>query len=81
MRIDALDHFAVELEHKAQDAVGRGMLRPEIDLKIAERAFGHQSAPASACARFALSATRALNLSHFTTKRSCSPPPILSMPS
>ncbi len=35
MRIDALDHFAVELEHEPQHAVRRRMLRPEIDGEIA----------------------------------------------
>ena len=35
MRIDALDNFAVEFEHEAQHAVGRRMLRPEIDGEIA----------------------------------------------
>src|SRR5579885_125935 len=80
MRIDALHHLAVELEYEAQHTVRRRMLRPEIDLEIAERAsFSHHAAPANAFAR--LSATRLLNLSHFTTKRSCSPPPIFSTPS
>ena len=37
MRIDALDHFAVELQHEAQHAVRRRMLRPEIDGEIAHR--------------------------------------------
>ena len=31
MRIDSLDHLAVEFEHEAQHAVGGGMLGPEID--------------------------------------------------
>ena len=35
MRIDALDHLAVELEHEAQHAVRRRMLRPEIDGELA----------------------------------------------
>jgi len=30
MRIGALDHLAVELEHEAQNAVGRRMLRTKI---------------------------------------------------
>ena len=33
MRIDALDDFAVEFEHKAQHAVGRRMLRAKVDRK------------------------------------------------
>jgi hypothetical protein len=43
MRIDALHNLAIELEHKAQYAVRRRMLRPEIDGKIANRSFGHTS--------------------------------------
>ena len=35
MRIDALDDLAVEFEHEAQDAVGCGMLRPEVDREAA----------------------------------------------
>ncbi|MEZ5891773.1 MAG: hypothetical protein R3C58_01295 [Parvularculaceae bacterium] len=34
MRIDALDDFAVKLEHKTQNAVRRRVLRPEIDGEI-----------------------------------------------
>ena len=41
MRIDALDDLAVELQHQAQHAVRRRMLRPEIDGEVAERGFGH----------------------------------------
>jgi len=36
MRIDALDDFAIELQHQAQNAVRRRMLRPKVDRKIAE---------------------------------------------
>ena len=51
MRIDALDHLAVELEHQAQHAVRRRMLRPEIDGEVAQRGFGHRArAYACACA-------------------------------
>ena len=39
MRIDALDHLAVELQHQAQHAMRRRMLRPEIDGEVAERGF------------------------------------------
>ena len=35
MRIDALDHLAVELEHESEHAVGRRMLRAEIDGELA----------------------------------------------
>ena len=35
MRIDALDDLAVELQHQAQHAVRRRMLRPEVDGEVA----------------------------------------------
>jgi hypothetical protein len=41
MRIDALDHLAIELQHEAQHAVRRRMLRAEIDREVAEIAFAH----------------------------------------
>ena len=41
MRIDALDHFAVEFEHQPEHAVRGRMLRPEIDREIAKVVFGH----------------------------------------
>ena len=41
MRINAVDHLAVEFEHKAQHAVRRGVLRPEIDVEVADGRFGH----------------------------------------
>jgi hypothetical protein len=41
MRIDALHNLAIELEHKAQYAVRRRMLGPEIDGEIAQSRFGH----------------------------------------
>src|SRR6516165_10572543 len=78
MRIDPLDHFAVELKHKPQHAMGRRMLRPEIDREIARQRLGHH---ASSAIFATLAASRALNLSHFTTKRSCRPSPIRSIPS
>ena len=36
MRIDAVDDLAVELQHEAQHAVRRRMLRPEIDVEVAD---------------------------------------------
>ncbi len=39
MRIGALDHLAVELEHEAQHAVGRRMLRTEVHGVVAN--FSH----------------------------------------
>src|SRR5690349_17812942 len=75
MRIDALDNLAVELEDKPQHAMRGRMLRAEIDGEIAWR-FGHQAMTFSA-----FCATRALNLSHATTARSCRPSPIRSTPS
>ena len=41
MRIDALDHLAVQLQHEAQHAVRRRMLRPEIDGEVAHRGSVH----------------------------------------
>ena len=41
MRIDALDDFAVELEHQAQHAVRRRVLRPEIDVEISNVMLVH----------------------------------------
>ena len=35
MRVDALDHLAVKLEHEAQHAMRRRMLRPEVDREVA----------------------------------------------
>src|SRR5580698_4883558 len=80
MRIDTLDDFTVELQHQAQHAVSCRMLRPEVDCEIALRSggFSHHATFASFAA---LSARRALNLSHIITKRSCRPSPIRSMPS
>src|SRR5262249_52817417 len=62
MRIDALDHLAVELQHQAQHAVRRRVLRPEINGEIAQLAFGHPYSPlAIRCPpsiRYSLLATR-----------------------
>ena len=41
MRIDALDDLAVELQHQAQHAVRRRVLRPEIDVEGADVGLGH----------------------------------------
>jgi hypothetical protein len=41
VRIDARNDLAVELEHKAQNAVGRRVLGPEVDGEIADSSFGH----------------------------------------
>ena len=43
MRIDALDHFAIELEHEAQHAMRRRMLRPKVDVEITNFGFGHSN--------------------------------------
>ena len=45
MRIDALDDFAVELQHQTQHAVRRRMLRSEVDGEIAEVLVGHWRHP------------------------------------
>ena len=39
MRIDAVDHLAVQFQHQTQHAMRRRMLRPEIDVEVADRAF------------------------------------------
>src|ERR1700751_2547921 len=78
MRIDPLNHFAVELQNQTQNAVRRRMLGPEIDREIARRRLCHHATSAN-LAIFA--ASRALNLSHMTTKRSWRPSPIRSRPS
>ena len=36
MRVDALDDFAVQLQHKAQHAMRRRMLRAEVDGEVAD---------------------------------------------
>ena len=41
VRVDALDDLAVELQHEPQHAVGRGMLRPEVDVEVADFGFWH----------------------------------------
>ena len=41
MRIDAVDDLAVQFQHKAQHAVRRRMLRPEIDVEVADGGFSH----------------------------------------
>ena len=39
--IDALHHLAVELQHEAQHAVRGRMLRPEVEMELADFGFGH----------------------------------------
>ena len=68
MGIDALHHFAIELEHQTKHAVRGRMLRTEIDGEIAQLGFGHQLTISAA--DFAFSATLALKRSHATTTRS-----------
>ena len=41
MRIDPRDDLTVQLEHKTQNAVRRRVLRPEIDVEIADLRFSH----------------------------------------
>src|SRR5262249_21476115 len=84
MRIDPFDHFAVKLQNQSQNAVRCRMLRPEIDGEIARRGcgFGHHATCEAIWATLAIfAASRALNLSHCTMKRSCRPSPIRSRPS
>ncbi len=37
VRIDPLDHFTVQLQHQAQNAVRGRVLRPEVDVELADR--------------------------------------------
>ncbi len=52
VRIDPLDHFPVQLQHQAQHAVGRGVLRAEVDVELAHGDFrrfgGHRGNLSSA---------------------------------
>src|SRR5262249_48717344 len=95
MRIDTLDHLAVELEHKPKHAVGGRVLRPEIDgelpvvaLPIAARGNGFgwsldlRHASAFSLATLArLAATPRLKRSQAKLQRSWVPAPISSTPS
>jgi hypothetical protein len=47
MRIDALDDLAVELQHQAQHAVRRRVLRAEVDVEVADVLFGRWPGRAS----------------------------------
>ena len=49
MRVDPLDHLAVELEHQAQHAMRSRMLRPEVDREVAEVLLVHDPDPAAYC--------------------------------
>jgi hypothetical protein len=40
VRIDAFDHFAVQLQHQAQHAVRGRVLRAEVDVELADGLFG-----------------------------------------
>ena len=42
VRVDALHHLAVELQHEAQDAVRRWVLRAEVDVELADVGFWHR---------------------------------------
>ena len=55
MRVDPLDHLAVELEHEAQHAMRRRMLRPEVDREIAEVRLVHDLAAYDRPSPFAFS--------------------------
>ena len=45
VRVGALDHLAVQLEHQAQHAVRRRMLRAEVQRVVAD--LGHSAASQS----------------------------------
>ena len=95
MRVDALDDFAVELEHEAQHAMRRRVLRPEIDGELAVVAFtltalglgvrgvclSRPSCVHLGSAFAVLAATDLLKRSQVTMNRSWIPAPISSMPS
>ena len=91
MRIDALDHLAVELEHEAQHAVRGRVLRPEIDGEVAVLGVRVQASVSvwsrPSCVHFGMRLSRlwrrriSLNRSQLTMKRSWVPEPISSMPS
>jgi hypothetical protein len=57
MRIDALHNLAIELEHQAQYAVGRRVLRSEIDGEVARRSLAHGGPRFGAPARSSLAST------------------------
>ena len=56
MRVDTLDDLAVELQHQAQHAVRRRMLRAEIDREVADVVLAHVRASCSAWNRAITSA-------------------------
>jgi hypothetical protein len=41
VRVNALDHFPIKLQHQTQHAVRCGMLGPEVDIELADFCFGH----------------------------------------
>jgi hypothetical protein len=41
VRIDAVHHLAIQFEDQAQDAMGGRMLRPEVDIELADFGFWH----------------------------------------
>ncbi len=45
VRIDPLDHLAIELQNEAQNAVSRRMLRAEVDVEVADGVFSHDAWP------------------------------------
>jgi hypothetical protein len=52
MRIDAVDHLAVEFQHEAQHAVRRRVLRPEIDVEVADVVLSHCNVLSASSAPF-----------------------------
>jgi hypothetical protein len=41
MRINAFDDFAIQLQHEAQHAMGRRVLRAEVDVEVSDFSFSH----------------------------------------
>src|SRR4029078_11792265 len=85
MRIDAVHHLAVELEHETKHAVRRRMLRSKIDGELAVFRLGFlhvgHGAAASSAALSSLAAMPRRKRSHDTMKRSWVPVLISSNPS
>src|SRR3546814_8318497 len=55
VRVGALDHLAVHLQHQAQHAMRGRMLRPEVERQRLDLDFGHQAFPSSDCGAGAFS--------------------------
>jgi hypothetical protein len=68
MRVDALDDLTVELQYKAQYAVSRRMLGPEIEGEVAQGGFGHNASRQLPVQRWPLTPVPALSGSSFIAR-------------